>query len=194
MAGGNKDKKHAPRTFLGFGVPLRHEGFRPGDSMDPQWDKCYKSIKPKIENGGIVIISGNRGTGKTQMGICLCGFVTHKLEKSAYYTKAFDIFLDIRDGMGLNSEKQALKSFINPYLLVIDAFEVTSGTEFENRCIDHIIDRRYDDMKSTVIITNKKIDKFAVDFGSSNIDRIKECGGLVELTGESKRRSSGEEG
>lgn len=170
-------------------IPKRHINFRPKHSTHDQWNSLYEDTKEKIDSGSLIAIVGTRGTGKTQIGACLIGYCTHTLSKQALYIKAFEIFLKIRDGFngGDESESGSLKYFITPHLLVIDAYEVRSDSQFENRVLDHIIDKRYDLCKSTIIISNDTVETFQKTVGLSICDRIRETGGIIEMKWQSFR-------
>lgn len=172
------------------GVPKRHMNFRPEtDNVDKNWMRVYTKIKDTVDKGSLFAIVGNRGTGKTQIGSSLIGYVTINLNMSAMYKKAFDIFLRIRESMNApgDSEIKAVNEFINKFFLVIDSFEVRSETPFENRILDHIIDRRYDLVKPTLIISNDTLDNFVKIIGPSVVDRIRETGGIIEMSWQSYR-------
>jgi DNA replication protein DnaC len=104
-----------------------------------------------------------------------------------------EIFLRIRESLKApgDSELAAVKEFIRPRVLVIDAFEVRSETPFENRELDHIIDKRYDDSNATIIISNHTIKEFTNQVGPSIADRMRENGGIVTLTNSSFRNRQG---
>lgn len=176
--------------YLNSGVPKRHRKFQPKDSTNKNWVELYDKIKRKMDDGFLVALVGKRGTGKTQMGSCLIGYCAYKLEQACYYTKALDIFIKIRSGYKLDGETEGsvIGRHLFPKLLVIDAFEVRSETAFENRVINHIIDKRYDAMKSTLIISNDKVETFEDVIGPSICDRMRETGGIVEMAWESFRK------
>lgn len=170
--------------YKNSGVPKRHNQFRPIDNKNEQWQTHYDFFKEKIEDGGIFVLFGDRGQGKTQLSCSVIGFLTTKLEKSALYKKAQDIFLEIRAGMkgqDYKTEVSSIEDFIRPYLLVIDAYEVRGETDFENRMMDHIVDKRYDGLKATIIITNDKKENISKSLGSSIVSRMVESGGALEL-------------
>jgi len=170
-------------------VPLRHSSFRPKDNFLPEWADTYDAFKKIILGGGVFALLGGRGTGKTQIGTCLIGHVCFNLMKRSYYIKAFDVFVKIRTAMrsDSDSESAAVRFFVNPFFLVIDACEVRGDTEFENRSIDHIIDKRYDLCKSTLLISNDTAKVFSKKCGASIVDRMKETGGICEVGWESFR-------
>jgi len=170
-------------------LPKRHKKFKPGDNSHESWGKAYDKIKRLIDTGAIFAIIGTRGTGKTQIGACLIGHVAINLERTVAYRKAFDVFLRIREAMKLSgdSERKAVSEFVKPYFLVIDAYEVRSESPFENRTLDHIIDRRYDSVHPTLIISNDTPESFTKSVGVSICDRISETGGIIEMNWESFR-------
>lgn len=171
-------------------VPKKHRDFRPKDNTSTLWAAQYEKCKKIVEQGGLILLSGTRGAGKTQMACSLIGYSCFNLDKSALYSKAFGIFLKIREGMRqkLSSELEAIQAYIKPFFLVIDAYEVRSDSPFENRTLDHIIDKRYDDCKSTLIITNDKLEDFVINVGPSIADRANETGGMCEFNWESFRK------
>jgi len=172
------------------GLPIRHKNFKPvNDNKHTEWSKVYEKIKGLIENGSIFAILGTRGSGKTQIGASLIGHVALNLDRSVMYRKAFDVFLRIREAMKMpgDSEQNAVKEFIKKYFLVIDAYEVRSESQFENRTIDHIIDCRYDAVRPTLIISNDKPEGFEKSIGPSISDRIAETGGIIEMNWKSFR-------
>lgn len=172
------------------GCPSRLEGFRPAQSTSPEWTSKYEWIKGNVSTGCIYGISGQRGCGKSQLGVCLIGYTITKLQKVARYTKTYDVFLRIREAMKTDgdSERMAIEEYVKPFLVVVDAYEVRSDSDFENRMIDHIIDKRYDAMKSTIIISNDAQDAFIRHLGPSIVDRMAETGGIITLTNKSFRR------
>lgn len=171
-------------------VPGRLRSFRPDQSKDPAWTDRYNAIKDMLARGCIIGICGQRGCGKSQLGACLIGYAITKMQKVANYTKTYDIFLRIREAMKRDgdSERMAIEEYVKPFLLVIDAHEVRSDSDFENRMIDHIIDKRYDAMTSTIIISNDNAESFAQHLGPSIVDRIAETGSIITLTSKSFRR------
>ena len=169
-------------------LPNRLKQFRPIDSQSTKWTALYENIKNGLFNGCLLALYGKRGPGKSQMGVCL---IRHCCAngRTALYKKAMDMFLRIRMAMkeSSDSEYKAIEEYIKPFLLVIDAFEVRGETPFEDRLLNHIIDKRYDELKSTIIISNDKKEDFKSVLGESIVDRMRETGGMVELNWESFR-------
>ncbi len=175
--------------YYNSGVSERHKSFRPEESTNDDWKRVYYAIREKIETGAIFAVVGNRGVGKTQLGSSLIGHCAFNLDKTAMYRKAFAIFLRIREASSMkgDSERAAVKEFVNPFFLVIDAYEVRGETPFEDRTLDHIIDLRYDAIHPTLIISNDTPESFSKSIGSSIMDRIRETGGIIEMSWSSFR-------
>lgn len=169
-------------------VPERHAKTRP--EITGEWGEAWKRLEPRLGNGCIIPITGTRGSGKTQLAVQAIRYVC---KKGGYcsYTKAMEIFLDIREAMGSKdkSEKEAIRAYTTQRLLVIDAMEVRGETEFENRVLDYIIDMRYDSGLDTILISNQKKEEFTKSLGPSIISRIHESGELIECVWTSFRES-----
>lgn len=178
--------------YRSAGVPERHKPFRPDQSDTESWNNAYNGLKERLRDGILTAVVGNRGTGKTQLGVCLVGHCAFNLEKTCLYCKSTDIFLRIRESMRTegDSEVHAISEFIKPFFLVVDAYEVRAETQFENRILDHIIDKRYDSLKSTMIISNDSIETIKKQLGESICDRMRETGGIIQLSYNSFRNGT----
>jgi DNA replication protein DnaC len=176
--------------FEGAKVPSRHRKFRPElQNQNQQWRENFHSITEGLGTGMIRVILGNRGTGKTQMAVSAIWEACVR-QTPCRYAKAMDVFLDIREGMRGEGEKAALKSYLKPGLLVIDALEVKGDTPFEDRLLNHLIDRRYDSMTDTILISNHSREKLNEVLGPSIVSRIHETGALVECVWPSFRSAA----
>lgn len=153
----------------------------------PKQKRVFDQVNELVGTGAIVVLAGNRGTGKTQIAceviktVCANG-------KKAEYVKAMALFLAIRETYGgKGSEAQAITRYVAPVLLVIDEFQERTESAFEDRVLTHIIDRRYDALKDTIIVTNLTPVDFANKAGASIMDRIRETGTIIECAWESFR-------
>jgi len=183
-------EKTVEQLLTESGAPRLHTSFRPSDNTSEEWAEAYERIKAETEKGSVCAILGTNGNGKTQCAVCCMGHAIYNLKKKARYSKALDVFLLIREANSRNSEtseRQAVEEFVSPWLLVIDAFEVRGESAFENRILNHIIDKRYDLKRPTIIISNDTGKKFADVVGSSIIDRMKAGNGVVVMRDASRR-------
>lgn len=164
-----------------------------------QWLAAYESAKPVIASGGIIAMLGGRGPGKTQMAAEIArggdwpadkdeyargdGLVIIR-GKTALYRRAMDIFLDLREAAKnhvKSSEKEVLAKLGNVGLLVIDEFQERGESEWENRIMKNLIDRRYSSERPTIIIANLARKDMGAALGDSIKDRIRENGFPIEF-------------
>ena len=175
---------------MSTGIPIRHAGFKSADSKSQEWTAVYKAVCKIAGCGGIVALCGGRGVGKTQLGVCLVNLVIRQPDPNdkyrrltGQYIKAYDFFLRVREAMKTpgDSERTAVNEFIRPYMLVIDALEVSKGTDYEYQLLDHVIDKRYDNERPTLIISNDTPEVISQRLGPSIIDRMRDAGGILTL-------------
>lgn len=131
---------------------------------------------------------GGRGTGKTRMA---AEIIRDRLPIPSYYTTAMGIFLRIREAYAKASnetESGIVNQLSTCLLLVIDEIQERSNSEWEDRIITHIIDRRYGEQKPTIIIGNLRPDAMAASLGDSIVSRANESGGIIQFIGQSFRK------
>lgn len=160
------------------GVPRRHSDFE--IPKDGAWRDSFDTLKGKIGSGFLYVVMGNRGTGKTQLGTALIDAACEGL-KTCLYVKALDVFIALREAYRKDgdAESQVIKRFIAPDLLIIDAMEERGETAFEDRLLNHIIDKRYDNLDDTLLITNQTPEAFTASAGPSIVSRIHETGDKI---------------
>lgn len=173
-------KERADALWAASGVPARHAEFFPEAVVGP-WGEAYVRLLAALGEGFISAALGSRGVGKTQLGVCLVRS-SCTLGRPAKYTKAVDIFMALREAYRKDgvTEAEVVRRYVQPDLLIIDAMEVRGETAFEDRLLDHIIDKRYDDKSDTLLITNQTPEAFKTSAGPSIVSRILETGGLIE--------------
>lgn len=154
------------------------------------WKARFRSIAGRLGNGIMVAFCGGRGTGKTQMAAELCHYTARK-GRSCRYSTAMQFFLELRATFAKSSEKTELdvvEEFARPSLLIIDEAQERGESEWHDRMLTMLLDRRYAGMKDTVIISNQVVSEFAKSIGDSNASRIREVGAIVQFSGESYRK------
>lgn len=184
--------------------PERHR--RNLELVGNEWHEAYAKAMAIVEAGGIVVAFGRRGTGKTQIALEIAkngnfrdsyfpkvikdGFRLHSNLRPCLYVKAMDIFIDLKNGFGRSnepSEKQVINRLIDAAFLVIDEAHVRGETKYEDDKLTHIIDKRYDAMRPTMLITNLEKKDFAATLSPSILSRISEIGGGIECNWKSYR-------
>lgn len=160
-----------------------------------EWQaKAKAKVKHYIDNleqfadqGRSLIFLGNVGTGKTHLAVSLLKAFLQK-GGSGVFLSVSDLILDIRDSWGKGSAREKIELYASADLLVLDEVGVQAGTDNERQILFSIINRRYNEVKPTVLISNLDIHAFKTFVGKRIFDRLKENGGdLVAFTGESYR-------
>jgi DNA replication protein DnaC len=189
-----------------IGFPDRHRANT--ELSGDEWKEAYRKALAIAEFGGIIVCYGRRGTGKTQIAVEIAQnakfnhaelprrewkMQSHAEYGPAIYMKAMEIFIDLK--LGANrpkepSEKQVLKYLIAAAFLVIDEAHVRGETKYEDDKLTHIIDKRYDAMRPTMLITNLQRKEFAAQLSPSILSRIEEQGGGIECNWESFRKQN----
>lgn len=171
------------------GFSKRYEG-KPLPTDGPWFDAANRAFK-LLANGGIVLLYGKRGTGKTFMSYDLSQQGMRYpdparkdgCQRPAIYRTAMEIFLEIRDTFRRDSEFSELEVIANlsdAVLLTIDEAQERGETEFENQKLTAIIDARYRQCRPTIIIGNYATkEDFASSISPSIISRIQEGGGAI---------------
>ena len=164
--------------------------FEPFTNKHQEWANGHKIIADMLcaRKGYIVMLYGIRGTGKTRMAVSIAKLYAQK-EMRATYCKAIDIFMAIRGTYNGNNkdESEAISEFIIPSLLVIDEAQERGNSDWEDRLLTYIIDKRYDALKDTILISNQIKQEFVKSVGQSIASRILETGAVIECKWESFR-------
>lgn len=171
-------------------LPERHLRAVNAEECD-EWIRARDSIVSRVGRGFSVALLGGRGTGKTQLGVhvlvggCLAN-------RSARYAKAMDFFLAVRATYKSEekSELDAVAEFVGPLMLVLDELQVRGESEFEDRMLTYMLDKRYDAMKDTILIANLTPEEFEASMGYSIADRMVEAGGVIVCNWKSFRKAS----
>lgn len=168
-------------------IPVRHQGRERAPHAEQE--AVLDALKAGLGKGYLVGLLGIRGAGKTQLAVETIQENATRGHESRY-VKAMDLFIRFREAFKKDgpSEREVLGEFLRPDLLVIDAMEERGQTEFEDRMIGHLIDRRYDALLDTILISNQTKEAFAGSIGNSAVSRIIETGRVFECNWESFRK------
>ena len=190
-----EDNNRAANTLLRLAcIPDRHSrSIRAEDSPKEWLDKLTTLRETTADRGSMCCLIGPRGTGKTQLAVVLIRLACKKLMPS-YYCKSMDFFQALKDSYrpaSRMSELQVFRKYLEFELLVIDEIQVRSESAWENQAFTHLIDQRYDAMKTTILIGNLKAENLAASLGESIYSRLTETGGIVVCDWQSFRKGRG---
>lgn len=150
-----------------------------------QWLAAARRAQEKINTGGIVLLCGQRGNGKTRLA---AEFAIRN--GSSRYRTAMRFFLEIRATFSNRdvSELDIIDDLAKTDLLVIDEMQERSESDWENRLLTHLIDARYAENRPTILIANMSKRELASSLNTSVIDRIRGNGVTVEFNWDSYRK------
>ena len=136
-----------------------------------------------------LIFLGALGTGKNHLACALVREVIENHNKTALITTAAKLVGEIKACWNDNdcSERDVIKSFLNPDLLIIDEIGVQFRSDTEIRFLTEIINERYEQMKPSILMGNVNLEELSESVGERVIDRFKESGKVVIFDWESWR-------
>lgn len=159
----------------------------------PAWWQVYHQVGAMLFHGMLVGLVGRFGTGKTVMAARLIRDVCEAGENGQYTTapKVFRALQSTFRDEG-ESEQAIINRLIQPALLVIDEAHERAHTDYEDRRLREIIDARYGRQRDTLLITNMSAQEFAASIGGAAVDRMRQCGGIIECNWSSFRATKPE--
>ncbi len=177
-------------------MTLRHRKATPHELLKHgKWSLALAKANRAIFTGsGLIAFLGDRGNGKTQMGVELIR-ENSRLGKSSTYIRSRDIGMEIRQSYkqgALSTDKSVIDRLSRVKLLVIDELQEQPDTDFEMKNLRLIVDNRYGAMLPTVLIANMTLKVFMDHVGGSIVDRIHEGGLVINFDWPSFRITNGQ--
>lgn len=127
--------------------------------------------------GTTLVLAGSVGTGKSHLaGAALQAVSDHSL---VLYTTLMGVIRMVRDTWRRDSDRtetKVLSELAQVDLLAIDEVGVQYGTDAEKTLLFEILDRRYMDLKPTILLTNLGGQEFKSFVGDRIQDRLRETG------------------
>lgn len=154
--------------------------------------RAYVERWPQHERAGRwLVFAGEPGVGKSHIAIAILRALMPATV--GQYITCIGMIQAVRATWARGSESteaQVLRHFGSTPLLVVDEVGVQYGTEGEHTIIFDVLDRRYRDMRPTILLTNEDVEGFERFVGPRLWDRMKENTRWVQFDGGSYRKEA----
>lgn len=171
------------RMFDAVRIPTRFAGrtFENFHAATDEQRQALTACRDFAENfaehakrGASLILSGKPGTGKSHLAAAILKAI---LRDGIRYVTCLDMIRTVRETWRRDSERteSELLGYLESLdLLVIDEVGMQYGTDGEQTILFDVLDRRYRELKATVLITNQDKDGFKGFVGERTYDRLRE--------------------
>lgn len=180
IEGSEIPRRFRGRTFENYRVDT--PGENNSQSLAFKRAKAFAEKFPvAMELGASFVFCGKPGTGKTHLACAIGNHVMNAFGSSVSFVTVFEVIQRVKSTYsgGDKSESDVMKAFAEVDLLILDEVGVQFGTDFEKVIITDIINRRYADMRPTIIMSNLTSDELSEYLGARVVDRMYEGGGGV---------------
>lgn len=189
QANESHNKQQIEYQLQEFGAPERQRRQREVIRSGP-WGETEKKIIDRLKSGFLIALVGGRGCGKTQMAVEVMR-ASVGMKRSCLFASAMQFFMAIKATYRKESddtEDQVLRRFSKVRLLILDEIGQRSENEWENRLLYELLNRRYNSLDDTLLISNQEIAQVESALGPSLISRMRETGGIIECAWETFRK------
>ena len=162
-------------------VPLRHRKTKP--IFDGDFGEKVDKLAQAFKRGYLVVLCGPRGTGKTQLAVEVIKHTSHQGYSSRFvsFFRYCQHMKESFDTKGLR-EAEVMAEYVRPTTLVIDEVGKVSNTEWSQSVLFNLVDRRYNALRDTILITNHTEANLSREIGASVMRRAAETGGAIDTT------------
>lgn len=171
-------KRFAGRSFDNYSV---EDGNLAQAEALNRAQKFAKNFPMVVERGASFLFCGKPGSGKTHLACAIGNAVMRNHGASVLFITVFDAIQRVKETYSdkNQSERTVMQSFTEPDLLILDEVGVQFGTDYEKVIITDLINRRYNDMRPTIILSNLDESELSEYLGARVMDRMFEGGGGV---------------
>lgn len=152
-------------------------------AFSEEFKPSSEESKPSQEHSGrCIVMIGDTGTGKSHLACAVASLVIKEYGGTARFTSVSEINRLVRESKGYNakySETEVIEAFGNYDLLIVDEVGIQSGSDAESRALFDVFNARYQNKKSTIVISNLNQAQVREALGQRIFDRLKEGGGEV---------------
>jgi DNA replication protein DnaC len=183
------------------GLPARHvEQHRAGLNDQADWNLALAKVSRILTRDGLCALIGSPGSGKTQIAVeaAIAIVKAASVVRPVRYEVLSDAYATVREAYGpaaTRSEISVIRDYTSVGLLILDEIDKAAHTPAEQRLLHRIIDKRYRELRPTLLIGNvdnpeklaELLDGFAGEGIGPLYDRLRQTGGVVEAFGWSFR-------
>lgn len=178
------DRSGIPRRFMDRTLDTYQAG---GDGQRRALTIARRLVS--ADEGASAIFCGKPGTGKTHLA---CGVAHAFIEsgRAARFGTVLSVLREIKDTYRRESERsesEVMADFMRPRLLVLDEVGVSLGSEHEKMLMFEIINERYQNQLSTLLLSNLNRAEITEYLGHRIMDRFAEGGAVVAFDWPSHR-------
>lgn len=151
---------------------------------------CKKFAHEFCADGRSLILSGSPGAGKTHLATAIMLHVIQELAIATRFMTTAQMLREIKSSYSPNfarSEAEIIAEICAYDLLVLDEVGVQIGSEHEKMLMFEILNDRYQNLKSTILISNLSMDELEEFMGERVMDRYRECGAVIPFNWASAR-------
>jgi DNA replication protein DnaC len=140
--------------------------------------------------GGSLVLTGGTGTGKTRLACTIANVIIPEHMASVAFGTVSSVVRTVRATYGKSStrtESEAINALLVPDLLIIDEIGASTGSEHELGLLFEIINKRYENLRPMILISNLNVDDLRKFLGQRAMDRFAECGDVLAFDWQSYR-------
>lgn len=162
-------------------VPTKYRGAKfeattPEQKIVRSTVKAFRDAIAAKQQWAVLVLFGGVGTGKTLLASELAEALIDNLNMSVRYCTAKQMISEIQASYSddTKSEEGEVLRFVQYNVLIIDEIDAKPDRENANILLTEIINRRYNEEKPVVVITNQPFDNLAKFVGDRVDDRLHE--------------------
>lgn len=161
-----------PPRYLG----QRFEATTPAQRAVRVTVRDFRDFIVKENRWASLILFGGCGTGKTLLASEFAESWVRNLCRSARYITANGMVSEIQSSYGQEgkSQESEILRFVNYELLILDEIDAKPDRENANLLLTEVINRRYNENKPVIVITNQPFDNLAPFVGDRVSSRLHE--------------------
>lgn len=151
--------------------------------------RYVESFADPASIGMSMVLAGKPGTGKTHIA-CAVGQALIEQFRSVVFMTVLQAIRSVKETYRKDSEKtesEAIRNLLEPDLLILDEVGAQIGSEHEKMLMFEIINERYQNCRSTILISNLTGDELTEFMGDRVMDRFRENGAVVAFDWSSHR-------